>query len=794
MFSVAAQSSIEGVVLDEENNPLAFTNVLLFNAADSSLNKGTITDIEGNYAIDNVSAGTYFLKASQVGYTDVETGTFDFADGAQTPKRFDLQFEKGVELEEIVVTSQRPLIEMEADKIVMNIENSPVATGNSALEVLEKSPGVIVDQDNNISLKGKQGVLILIDGKNQYVSNEQLTRLLETMPANSIQKIEIIHNPSSKYDASGNAGIINIKLKKKENLGYNGTLTAGAGQGRYPKGNAGLSLNYRGEKYNVYGSYDFRHWEGFQDINISRSVPIQNDFTFFDQNSDFLNNSNSNNYKIGMDYYLGENTTIGILSRGSFGNWSGENDNFTNITGLNFQGFDRSNTLSDVTEDWDQIAGNLNLQHQFSSGAELSVDFDYSRFNNPTLASYDNFFFDTEDNAVMDPFYLRNSNDVAVDILASKADYSFTSSNGIKFETGLKISAVTTDNNTLFENMIDGVWTDDVSLSNEFNYEEDIIAAYTNASKSFGAWTLQTGLRWENTMSDGFSVTLDERVKQRYNNFFPSASLSRTLGDKHNFSFSYSRRIDRPTYRRLNPFLHFLDQFTFEKGNPFLAPQISNSYGINYGLQNKLFVTANYSRTTNAMTQVIDQNDQTQQTFQTTVNLDNFNNYSLNVTAPIVINNVWSTRWSLTGFYNDFESTFAEGNINKDQYSVNFYLAQNFTINKNLRAEVTGFYQSALVYGIFEIDPRYSVDLGVSLRVMDGLGSLKFSAKDVFGTMDNDVSVNQGSIDLKVHSSWESRRANVSFNYNFGNQKVKKARNRKTATSDEENRVSKGNN
>lgn len=788
------QSIISGKVFDKANTPIEYANVLLHQSTDSAFVKGGLTELDGTYAFANVDAGSYFIVVSQVGFADHTITDISISAEDKSVNIPDIVLSEGLQLEEVTVSAQRPLIELKADKVIVNVEGSSVSVGNNALEVLEKSPGVIVDQDNNISLKGKQGVLILIDGKNQYISNEQLSRMLETMPANAIDKIEIIQNPSSKYDANGNAGVINIRLKKKENLGYNGNLNLGVGQGRYPKANAGVSLNYRAEKINVFGSYDYRYWKGFQEISLDRSVPVGQEFTYFNQNSEMINNSVSNNFKLGLDYYLSDKTTIGVLGRGNIGDWDNTNNNITNIKGYNGQGFDRSNTLTDATEDWEQLAGNINVKHNFSDQSGLNIDLDYSRYDNPTFAEYENYFYTSTGSEALPEMFLNNENIVMVDILATKIDYNTQLKNGISLEVGTKYSEVSTKNSTLFMQNVNEEWVSDVNISNEFQYDEEILAGYVNSSKTIGKVTLQGGLRVEHTNSNGFSRTLDQTVTRGYTDFFPSASISHSINEKHSLSYSYSRRIDRPTYRNLNPFIYFLDQFTFQKGNPFLNPQITNSYGVNYGLGNSLFLSANYSRTSDLITEVIGQNDESQQTFQTMVNLDSYDNYSLNATAPIIVSNKWTSRWSVTSFYNHFNSDFSNGTVDNSLFSYHINMSNDFTLSQKLSAEFTGFYQSPLVWGVFEIKPRYSFDLGFSYKVMDGKGNIKVNAKDIFGTLDNDVSVRQNTINLDVHSRWEARRVQASFTYNFGNQKVKNARRRSTATSDEENRVSRGNN
>ncbi len=783
---------IKGNINNEDGTVSEFANVLLYNANDSVYHKGAITDFNGTYTFEKISIGSYYLIASQVGYSTLSSAVFNINVDDQIMEITPMVFKAGVALDEVVVRAQKPLIELEADKIIVNVANSSVSTGDNALEILQKAPGVTVDRDNNVALKGKQGVMVLLDGKNQYLTGDQLSQLLENMPANSIEKIEIIHNPSSKYEAAGNAGIINIKLKKNENLGYNGTANLGLGHGKYAKGNAGLSLNYRGEKINVFGNYDYGYWKGFNDIILDRTVPFESGFTDFHQTSTFINKSHSNNFKTGLDYSLSDKTTIGVLARGSFGNRDGSNTNATFITGEKPQEFDRSTTESLDNGAWNQLSGNLNIKHQFSESSDINFDLDYSNYDQSSGDAYDNYFFDEAMNPVMAPFFLRNDNGVDVKIFAAKLDFTKSLSSGWNLEAGAKVSDVLTNNKTLFEQQTNSEWVVDNSLTNTFEYDEQIYAGYANFSKTFGKTNVKGGLRLEHTMSQGESITLDELVSREYTELFPSASVSHTIGEKHSLSFSYSRRLDRPSYRNLNPFIEFLDQFTFQKGNPFLKPQFTNSFGLNYGLGRSLFISANYSRTTDAMTQVLEQNDLTQQTFQTTVNLDKFDNYSLNVTAPVILKEWWTTRLSFTGFINDFESQFSNGNVDNDQASYQVNVSNEFSINNDVNAELSGWYRSGSAYGIFNTKPMYSIDLGFSWKVMDGAGRVKVSAKDVFGTMKNEVTVDQGSINLTAKSNWESQRVNVAFSYNFGNQKVQGARIRKTANSEEESRVSSG--
>lgn len=790
--AVFAQGNVTGKVTDEQNKSIEFANVLLLNAADSSLVKGDLSDSTGAYIFDNISNGKYLIAVSMVGYNQIYSSSFNI--NSNTFSVPTLVFGEGVKLDEIEVVAKRPFIELSANKLIVNVESSPTSAGDNALEVLRKSPGVQVDENNNISLKGKQGVLIMIDGKQTYLSNTEVARMLESMPSSSINQIEIILNPSAKYDAEGNAGIINIKMKKDKNLGFNGNITVGGGYGKYPNGNGNFTFNYRQKKYNVFGNMGTWYNKGFQINNIKREVPFNGLVTKFDQLADRTNYSQGIYYRGGVDFFLTDKTTLGVLVNGNSGNWNFESISNTNISGDNQATFSLVQAMNQGRSEWDNLTYNINFKQDLGEGKELTVDADYSTYKSGSASTYDNFYFNNNQE-VETPYYLRSNNSSDINIAAFKADYTHPINDKTSIDAGLKSSFVTTDNKVVFESQdLNSVWNYDSLQSNAFEFKENINAAYVNYSRSFENMSLQVGVRAENTNNEGYSETLDSSLSRQYVSLFPNISLSHNIGKDHTVSYSYSRRIDRPSYEDLNPFSYFLDQYTFERGNPFLNPQFTHSFNTSYGYKQAAFLTASYGRTTGAMTDVIEQNDSLNLTFQTKINLATLDNVSINLATPIPIQKWWMARVNLSTTYNSFKSEYIGGTIDNQQWSFNAYFANYFTIRKGTTAELSGWYQSESLFGIINILPMYAVNIGFSQTVLDGKGTIKLSGNDIFNTQKFRGIIQQDNVNATINNKWQTRRFSASFTYRFGNSQVKPARRRETATDEERRRADSDNN
>ncbi|MFP4094168.1 MAG: TonB-dependent receptor domain-containing protein [Cyclobacteriaceae bacterium] len=782
-----AQHNISGKIVDQAEQPVPFINVLLLSASDSSLVKGTITDTTGHFSLERVKEGSYLLSAQMVGYESYFSPVMEVKKDASLPPI--KVSESTTELGEVVVKATKPMIEVTPNALVLNVESSPILQNGTAQEVLAKSPGVNVDQDGNISVKGKSNVLVYLDGKPTYLSDRDLSQLLESMPAENIAKIEIMDNPPARYDAQGNAGIINIVRKKSADQGLNGNVSLGMGYGKFPKLNPSLNLNYRNKNLNVYGNYSHYYARRFQLNNIFRNLPFQDSVTTFDQQSYMEHWVNSDNFRGGADWFISPKSTLGVLLTGNLGSWNGDRENTTVLGGLYENPYDGLTADNISRNTWQNLTYNLNFSHDLGGGSRLSLDADYARWNRKNSQAVDNMYFRNEGNVTEPDLLVRTLTETNIDILALKADYNRKIFGDWALESGLKFSLVSTDNDLDFSTLQENVKVRDSLRSNRFQYDENINAAYANVSKKFNEkWQLQAGLRAEHTASKGYSVTLDSTVQQNYVNLFPSASVSYKVKDKHSLSASYSRRVDRPNYQNLNPFEYFLDRFTFERGNPFLNPQFTDAYGMTYGFRNAAFLTLNYNVTQDAITQVLQQESADQITYQTTVNLDRQRNYSANLAAPLPLAQWWTLNLNLTGFYNTIDSEFSEGGmVNKSRWSYSARAQNTFSLPGDVKLEVMGFYSSPQLWGIFEIQEQYQVDMGIS----KAFGKLKVQASidDVFNIRENRVEIMQGDIDTQVFNKWESRVYRLNLSYRFGNDKVKQSRRRGTASDELQQRA-----
>lgn len=781
---------IKGKIINSDSAPVEYGNLLLLNVADSSFIKGSVSDANGKYFFENIKEGKYFIVISCIGYKKNQSRAFEITSFNKNVDLGIITISEDLQLlGEVVIKGEKPLFEQEIDKMVINVQNSVISAGASAMEILEKAPGVTVSGDGNVSLKGKEGVIILINGRPTYLSAEDLSNRLKSMPGASLEKIEVITNPSAKYDAAGNAGIINLVLKKDENDGFNGNISGGISYGLVPKYNGGINFNYRKEKVNVFGGYNYSYNLSKRFFNVSRNDNIT-DLKTYNVSAGV---QKSHHLRFGLDYYITKNDVVGVLVSANRDN---ELRSVTNETfiGPNPSIVDSSFiSTDDMDRFWNNYSLNLNYKKNFSKpGHELSSDLDISRFKGQIYDEIGTHFFYADIKRSKDSFYLRNWLPSAFDVVSVKIDYSHPIKEKSKVETGIKSSYVVSDNEALFLLLQSEDWIKDKSRTNHFKYDENINALYAVFNQKFNKTELKLGLRAEHTVINGISITLNEEVRREYFNLFPSLFLTHELNQKNKLNFAYSRRIDRPNYKDLNPFIYFIDYYTYFRGNPYLNPQLTNSFGLTYLLNNQYSLAINHSRTSSVFTYIYaleNQQDGSQIWSSSMGNLDKFINYSLTLNAPFEITPWWKTNNNLLVFYNMYHSLYEGGLLDNEIVTFNLNTNHSFKLPHDFKLELSFFHKTPSVYGFHIVKPQSSLNFGLQKALLDNRAKVSFNVSDILNTMQWSSNMYFNDLHVQYYNKWETRIFRVNFNYQFGKNKVKGARNRKIGSEEENRRV-----
>lgn len=794
-FAQIVQGSVSGKITDEQQKALPGTTVLLLHAKDSSVAKVGVSDDQGHYVLEPVAEGSYLVKGSMIGLQPAFSAPVAVTPAEAHPSVPDLVLpEKATTtLKEVSVRAQKPLIEARADKIVLNVENSIANTGSSALEVLQRAPGVNVDNNDVISMKGRQGVNVMIDGKLVPMQGADLANLLKGMPANSIEKIELISNPGARYDAAGTAGIINIKTKKDKRAGANGTVSLGYGQGVYPKANGGLMLNYRNKKWTTYFNYNHYNNRGFGKLELDRRFYNNDTFTNALVQDNYTKvHYASNTVSGGADYSLSSKTTVGLMANFTSNSMTRDGNNHSDR--INYQGLRDSyfNTQSDQSNGWYSYGANLNLRHNFdSSGRELSMDLDYAHYDNDNKQDLISRYYDLNGTEMSPYFRLYGKLDGYTEIRSFKADYVHPLRNNLRLEAGVKTSFVTADNNPVFYDRSYGGNVYDSTRSNHFIYNENINAAYVNASREFEKWGLQLGLRLENTRAEGEQKVANQNFDRNYTQLFPSIAVTRHLTPVHDLGLTLSRRIDRPNYQQLNPFKNYMDPTSVHQGNPFLNPSFTYNAELSHTYKNRFITTLGYSRTTDAITQVI-LPESGQLTVVTEKNLATNTIYTLSGAYPLQLTKWWHSMNSFNFFYNHYEGNLANTQLSAGQPALQLSTNNSFTLPDDWSAELSGWYQSRQRYGYMKLDDMYGVNLGIQKNLWNKKVTIKLAATDIFWRTNPTGRNEFNGYDERFKVLRDTRQVNVNFTYRFGKKQGGPQRRRATGADEERRRASGG--
>lgn len=783
-------SSIRGKVFSAKDVEAVNATVMLHREKDMSIAKVAIANANGLFEFENLKQGNYIVCITNNGNKKYCSEAIAITNEKPAINLNSIVLEAADNnLREVTIETKKPFIERKMDRLVMNVENSILAAGSNVLEMLEKAPNIAVNQESGINLKGKSGVVIMIDGKPSPLAGTDIMNYLRALPATTLEKIEIITNPSAKYDAAGNAGIINIKFKKDQRLGFNGNATFTYGQGVYNKPSVSTNANYRTKKANLFGNYSYAHPIHFTKFDINKKFfkGDGNVLNTFDQSSYIVNPNSVHNIKVGTDFFINKTTVLGAMFTTSLNSNSRDGITTSNV-------YDAGNALQSTTATNLQHSGinnnyfgNINFKKTLDSlGQEITADADYGRYHSHINQNFSNI----NSGGSAQSSNVTNDQLSNIEVKSVKVDYTLPMKDNSKLEAGAKSSWVSTNSNLNFyiNNGSNSVL--DPTKTNNFLYKENINAAYINFSKEMGKTELQCGLRMEHTNTKGYQLTSNQSFERDYIQLFPNVSLSQKLNDHHQLTAAYSKRIDRPTYRQLNPLKVFVDPYTFVVGDPALNAVITHSYELTHTLNNKYITTLSYTKSKASITDVFSQDDSTKISYQVPANIQDFEQWNIGVTIPVAIGKWFNSNTSGSYYINNYSGPLQGGALQNNSNSWDVRNNSSFVIGKKgWSAELNAFYQSQSAWGLFTIKDLAQVSFGIQKLSRNKMSSLKLSFSDVFYSNRIAVVVKYQNMDFFTNRTWDSRTVSLAYNLKFGKSTVPRSRVRSTGIEDEKKRA-----
>lgn len=767
------QLSISGRVMGAEK-PVAGAQVFLLQQ-DQILLESCLTDGQGKYELKKLPEGPCFLKVTAAGYEPFTSEVMNLSETISMP---DISLRvTSRNLKEVTVSSKKPLIQADADKVVLNVSSSLTNDGNTVLEVLKNAPNVSVDQDENIALKGKQGITVYMDGRLVPLQGSELAAYLKGISANSVDKIELISNPGARYDAAGTAGVIHIKTKKERRKGLNGTVNGSYTQGTYPKYNGGFTLNYRNQKANAYVNYNGGLREFTNQLDLKRRfIGAEDADTLFHQQLRTKYEMPNHQLTAGVDYTLSPKSSLGMVFSGGLNHIKSHGQSHTDVANAADVPLYQIKNTTEADNKWSNYAVNLNLRQQTGkAGNTLTVNADYARYQISNAQEIGTLTQDLTGAPVSPLMQLWGDMDGFTDIRSLKADYEQAIDDKTRLEGGVKTSYVTADNTPVFYNNGSGGKAYDAGKSNHFIYTENINAAYVNGSRDWEKWSGSVGLRLEHTLVNGDEKTTDTSFTKQYVNLFPNISVTRHLNAANDLGLTFSRRIERPDYRQLNPFRTYMDQSSVHQGNPNLNPATTWNAELSHIYKGRFVTTLGFGKTKDVITQVIKpglSDEGTKMTVITDENLAVNTNVSLSGAYPVQVTKWWNSTNSFTAYYTYFEGNLQQTQLAKGSFNLQLNTTNTFTLPYNFSAELSGWYQGPQVYGYMDLKSMYAVNAGIQKTFWDRKGSVKLSVNDLFRSMSPRGSSSFATYHEDFIVTRDTRTVGISFSYRFGNSKL----------------------
>ncbi len=767
-----AVGKITGTVVDSlAGKPVEYTTVSLLRKGSTTSVDGTLTNAQGNFSFAGVPLGEYSVSFSFIGYEtkvrhqiqvtaqrpEVALGTIRLS--AATTR-----------LKEVTVQGLRPTITQEADKMVVSVQGTALAAGRTAYDVLTRAPGVFIDQEGNIQLNGRSGVTVMLDGKLTYLSARDLRSLLEGMPAENLKNIEIITNPSARFDAEGASGILNINLKKNEVQGMNGSVYGGSTYNFKQVGfTLGSTFNYKSGPWNSFLNLDVAHRVGGREATFTRVFYGEEQTTYFDQVA-------TGNFEVqgppavrlGTDYSLNDRHSVGFMTYFNtnklhadfltdtyLGNAPREYNQYIDANNYNANRF--TNFTSNV-----HYLGKLD-----TAGTTLSADLDFVRITNRGDANFYNFYYDLTGGLPNRQDFLYTSTPNGYNIYSAKVDYTHPFSKKRKIEFGAKASKVASDNDSRFYFNNAEALVLDPARTNHFLYDEAILAAYINWSSKIGErYTLQAGLRAEETISKGESLTTQQVNERNYLGFFPSLFLQQKVSENYQVNYSYSRRLQRPNYGNLNPFIAYRDPYTYWQGNPGLRPQYTHAFGVTQTFKKEYSLVLNYQLIQDVMAEIPQLDVEKALTIYTIGNVDDGHNLSLTANVPVKIRKNWDSQNTMLVSYNRFTTQFNDAQATNAQVFYSLQSTQNILLPYKIKMEINASYRGPGAYGVYEVDSQWWLNIGFKKSFLEDKLDLSVNANDLFKGQRIKVATVGRNIN-EFDQYFRARSIGINLRYNF---------------------------
>ncbi len=756
-------SKISGKVLDQKGEAVPYANIALINVNGGGLLDGSVSNEAGEFLIETIKTGEVKLVISSIGFKSFESEPFELEGGIIKEMGTISIEDEMTGLSEVTVQSTRPEIIIEPDKTIVNVEGTVMAEGSTALDVIGRSPGIYVDQDGIINLNGRSGVVVMINDRPTYMSATDLANFLRAMPADNIKSLEVISNPSARFDAEGSAGVINIVLKKNTVDGVFGNVQAGGQYNGLWAPNAGVSLNVKKGKWSSNANLNYSERAFYNDLDIERNFMLSEGVSNFSQDSRIAQNYKNLFFSGASNYEINANHSLGLNVQASTSKDLNTSLSSTVISNPGSDTYSFLNSENDSEGQGERIFANLHYEGKLDTlGTKITSDVDFTRMNSESESLLSNLFWTGNDQATGMRNRILTLNDMYYNIFTAKVDFIKPLKNGNTLETGLKGSWVMSDNNLdLRRSNEDGPFITDPN-SNQFIYHENVLAAYASYKGKFSdKVSFQAGLRGEYSDIEGNSVTLGQRNTQNYFNLFPSAFIQHKVSDNYQIVYTANRRITRPNYRLLNPFIYYIDPLTSEQGNPGLTPQYSNNFEMNHVVKGSYQFSLAYSETEDAFMQVFIQDQEERTTTTFTDNFDKTRNVNFKSILPFEIKKWWGTSNMLQVNYDRFKSQIGDDFLDNSQVSYMIRSQHNLTLPKGFKLELVGMYMGPRIWGQGSIKAFGWVDAGVTKTIMKDKLTLTVNGTDLFRTQVMRAQIKFSDID----TSFEQYRSNQGIRF-----------------------------